>query len=155
MSSQVESDRYDLWKLFAVEEYPDDVAENALPQDTFYEYISSTFLNGLINYVKIFATYLILNKDQGEKVSEEAIEELRKSPHTHLGNFDVMVTVLAETEDSFWVFCYDPDVSDCGIGRCSKAKMSCDDFEALFLTSIYPSEQEIKLSWKPTGWVSF
>ena len=150
------NDRNDLWELFAVEEYPDNVAKNALPQDTFYEYISSTFLNGLINYVKIFATYLILDRDRSEKVSEEVIEQSSKRVHTHLGSFGIMVTVLAETENSFWIFCYDPDVSDCGVGRCSKAEMSRDDFELLFLNSIHPSEQEVKkLPWKPKGWVSF
>jgi len=41
-------------------EYPGDmVAERGVPQNTFYIYIATTFLNGLINYVKIDKMFLI------------------------------------------------------------------------------------------------
>lgn len=41
------------------QEYPRNVAFNPLPWNICYEYVSSTFLNGFINYVKIKKAYLI------------------------------------------------------------------------------------------------
>jgi len=39
-------------------EYPEDIAERPLPFGTLYSYVSSTFLNGFINYVDILKAYV-------------------------------------------------------------------------------------------------
>lgn len=143
-----------LWDLFEVHEYPDDgVAESAMPQGVFYEFISSTFLKGIINYVKIFAVYLVLKED--DKVSDGALLEFLGDLHPKLGFFGTGVVVLAETENSHWVFWYDPDVSDCGVGRCEKDRDK-EQFEKLFLDEIQRKEATVhKLPRLPWGWVSF
>lgn len=50
------------------EEYPRNVAFNPLPWNVLYEYVSSTFLNGFINYVKIKKAYLLSRYTEEEEI---------------------------------------------------------------------------------------
>jgi len=49
-----------IWDYFEDQiEYPRDVVSNPLPYGEVWTYISSTFLNGFINYVKPIKIFLI------------------------------------------------------------------------------------------------
>lgn len=41
------------------EEYPRGVADRGVSEDTLYCYISNTFLNGFINYVKVVKAVMV------------------------------------------------------------------------------------------------
>lgn len=40
-------------------EYPNNIADDPIPYGTLYSYVSSTFLNGFINYVKPIGCYVV------------------------------------------------------------------------------------------------
>lgn len=42
-----------------VVDYPTEIVHNPIPYGTMWNYISSTFLNGVINYVKPISCYVI------------------------------------------------------------------------------------------------
>lgn len=125
----------EIWDLFDnVEMYPRCIAERGVPQGTCYTYISSTFLNGFINYVNPFYVAMIERYNEGwlneEEYRKKVLEEL-KSPHTDYSPrlFDD-IFILAESENtiyfnelnmkdnrSYWFFWSDRDCSDCSIGR--------------------------------------
>lgn len=123
-------------------EYPDDIAENILPYGTVWEYISSTFLNGLINYTEPIAWYVIdrynskdniinnnvFNKNEDfnwydwEGTKEEyintIINEKISTYHTDLNSFEDDVVILSKiSKNGYMFFYFDRDVSDCCIGR--------------------------------------
>ena len=86
---------------------------------TMYNYVSSTFLNGLINYVTPLKIYLLeryetFNQDKFDKIIAN------KQYHTKLDCFRDDVMLLGETDGYYWVFWFDMDCSDCSIGRASK-----------------------------------
>ena len=78
----------DFWKLFSdSEDYPDNLAERGVPQDTLYAYVSNTFLDGLINYTKVFAIY-VLAPDYGVLSEyEDDIKEALNETHTRFHEF--------------------------------------------------------------------
>jgi len=105
-------------------EYPDDVASNPLPLNVWWSYISSTFLNGFINYVDPIKVFVLdrytrwtddvdeisireppgafqWSKFKGtkEKVLELASEEGRVF-HASLKMFDDDVVVLSRPKKS-------------------------------------------------------
>jgi len=145
------------WKLFSnSEEYPDNLAERGVPQDTLYEYVSNTFLDGIINYVEVFALY-VLGPGYGELSEyEESIGEALKATHTKFREFGLLETILlAKTKNSLWVFWYAPDVSDCFIGRCDIEKVTKSRFEELFLGTIAKGPGYKKLDRLPHGWIGW
>lgn len=128
-------------------EYPSFKAHNILPYGVLWEYVSSTFLNGFVNYVtpvKIFqidrytpeseelkANYVHnLGDDWQEFVGTKSdlrklvVEGKARFCHTQLGIFRDDIMILAEIEDGedegedrYMFFWYDSDISDCSIGR--------------------------------------
>jgi len=144
------------WDLFPCrEEYPDNVAERGVPQGTFYEYISSSFLDGFVNYVEIFAAYAVEPGNAALSEYKEDIEEALDSAHTKFHDFGLIdVILLAETKNSFWVFWYDPDVSDCCIARCKK-EIDKDEFRRLFLLALLKNSTYMRLPKLPQGWISW
>lgn len=130
------------------EEYPQNVVSRLLPMNTMWWYISSSFLNGFINYVDVIDAHLLdryvardemLNADSlcsyndGEKwvtptepMPKQAWFELYvKSKYaSNLGAFrdDILLLGRAKSEEDenvYVFFWFDHDVSDCGIGRFS------------------------------------
>lgn len=101
-------------------EYPNDVALNPLPMNTFWSYISSTFLNGFINYVEPLKVY-VLDRYEDDKTDE--VLNLSKQYHTELSQFGDDIILLGKIENNdddlnkFMFFWFDMDVSDCCIGR--------------------------------------
>ena len=107
-------------------EYPKyDRLLNGVDIDTSYNYVSSTYLNGFINYVNILAGAMIriYAEDDAEwKAFCDNVEALKDEVHTNVSSADKFdyVVVLAESSDSYWVFDSDKDSSDCKIARISK-----------------------------------
>lgn len=137
------------------EEYPDNVAERGVPQGMFYEYISSSFLDGFVNYVEIFAAYVLQPPNAALSEYKKDIEKALNNAHTKFRDFGLIdVILLAETENSFWIFWYDPDVSDCCIARCDK-KVDKEEFRRLFLLALLKDRTYMRLSKLPQGWISW
>ncbi len=160
------------------EEYPEGVAERGVPEDTLYAYISSTFLNGYINYVKCFYAVMIerycdwgkdaklsggeIDIDDGEKPIdiEAVIATLKDDVHTDLSRCPDDVLVLGETDTCYWFFWFDHDVSDCQIGRFKKDDIRQDEVKASlveFLKNARPVIVRGNYIELPPfkGWVSF
>lgn len=112
------------------EEYPDNIAERGVPQSMLYEYVSSTFLNGLINYVNPFWGCVLERYEVWKNFNiEEIVNKAISQPHLKLSEFIDDVLVLAETENSYWFFWFDNDVSDCQVGRVEKSSTTKDSMK--------------------------
>jgi len=119
-------------------DYPQEVAHNPIPYGTVWCYISSTFLNGFINYVTPIKCYLIDRyTPNNEKVDDNHTKgELKQKIlygenemfHTELNCFRDDIVILAEIDaedydsnnnklNKFMFFYFDEDVSDCCIGK--------------------------------------
>jgi hypothetical protein len=115
-------------------EYPNDVALNPLPMNTFWSYISSTFLDGFINYVEPLKIY-VLDRYADDKT--DAVLNLSKQCHTKLSQFGDDIILLGKIENNedslnkFMLFWFDMDVSDCCIGRFETTDNNETVFEAL------------------------
>lgn len=136
-----------IWDYFDdTVEYPKDIAYNPIPWNVVWTYISSTFLNGFVNYVNPIACYVVnrytkeddkldFNNllESGERFNgtkKELIDNIisgnYKPYHTDLSCFEDDIIILAEIKDDrnnekgvnkFMFFWFDMDVSDCSIGR--------------------------------------
>lgn len=115
-----------------------------IPTNTFYNYVSSSFLDGYVNYLENKTGYL-LNR---YGLDDEDIREYKLDEHAMQGSEAMYqaiaaryqneekrdqnvlkyddVIVFAETEWDFWIFWFDRDVSDCSIARINKG-----DFQGL------------------------
>ena len=128
-------------------DYPDVFAGEILPDGTMYEYISTTFLNGFINYVEIQKAFLLAryarwndqDTDLGTReisirdggkwtkftgTKEENFQKLiapGATFHSKLNDLSDDVVILAKTKNTNeWVyFWFDCDCSDSCIGRFS------------------------------------
>lgn len=126
-------------------EYPNEITLNIMPFGELWSYISSTFLNGFVNYSKPIACYVVdrytspnekigdrnftvcnkgefgkWHKWEGTKIELiEAIKANQKQMgHTKLDCFGDDVILLGEISDGKYIFFwFDMDVSDCCIGR--------------------------------------
>lgn len=136
----------EIWDYFNENiDYPSDVALNPIPYGTVWNYISSTFLNGFVNYVKPIACFVLdryaednelvgernftvcnkgefgkWHKWEGTKkeLIESIVNETKEMGHTKLDCFGDDIVILAEIEtDKYMFFWYDMDCSDCSIGR--------------------------------------
>lgn len=127
-------------------EYPsNEMLLNGLKDGDCITYVSSTYLNGLINYVDIIDAWMIkrylkskndieyvATKDQKSwEESCEYVDELTDDPlHFHFkhssSNFDDMI-ILAKGADSYWLFWDDCDCSDCSIMRISIKTFESDE----------------------------
>lgn len=124
-----------------IEEYPINLVERGVPQDAYFECVSNSFLDGLINYTDPRKGFLVW-KGSGSTSDyydadiveiEHLLEVYNNHPHSKFGIFGysnayIEVVILSETDNSYWVFWYDPDVSDCGIGRSDKSRVSWSQF---------------------------
>lgn len=117
----------EIWDYFEdVIEYPQDVAYKPIPWNVAWNYISSTFLNGFINYVNPIACYVLNRyKQENEDIScrnisvcdrggfgnwykfkgtkkqliDDIISGEKELYHTDLSCFGDDIIVLAEIED--------------------------------------------------------
>lgn len=152
-----------------------------VPIGTRYQYVSSTFLNGLVNYVdNIKAAFVSFeyctdytDKNGWHSHEEKYGEIIRHLDimtdnrynqwyHTRLGDIGGCVLLIGELEDSWVIFEYDMDVSDCSIGRVSKEKYTYDDVLEYALYNLkYRHDYEECVIGRyaelptPKGWISF
>ena len=118
-------------------EYPNSkLLVQGIQPNTWFEYISSTYLNGLINYVNpvhivLMERYTMHNEDK----IKERISELEKACHTKLGIFDDDIIILAtvkDVENEYYIFWFDGDVSDCCLGRyCPDGKVTVGEMKVM------------------------
>lgn len=116
-------------------EYPGDQIQEfgGIPQNTIYEYVSSTFLDGLVNYgtghrAWLMARYGLNNEEQSHIRDEDYVPteaEYRAfakacTEATHFKPVGDDWLVAYETKESYMFLWYDRDVSDCSIERWSK-----------------------------------
>ena len=117
-------------------EYPrDELAEEGVPQGMFYSYVSSTYLNGLVNYVRtrwvgVVQRY-VNDSDPGrhgdadDPIWDDAFEARCLASadcgHPDYSKIPEDIWLLGETENSWWFFWSDQDSSDCCIGRFAKS----------------------------------
>lgn len=156
-------------------DYPQDLAENILPYGTMYQYVSHTFLNGLINYVKPISIFVLdryLNEDfvantwddddkEDFETKKNVIKKITNNKydefHTKLDIFNDDVILLAEiSENKYMYFYFDMDVSDCSIGRFE----TTDEVEVIIESIVkWLENKKITYTKLPTsflnGWLSF
>jgi len=156
-----------------IEEYPDNIAEQGIPNNTLFEFVSSSFLNGFINYTEPFWGCVI----ERYKVWKDIDMDMWKKylfdplpPHAHLDYFDDDVLILSETANCFWFFWFDCDVSDCQIGRIDKSLITKDEMRDLLVEwikshdytdrpldteSVVGNYYELSVKYLKRGWISF
>jgi hypothetical protein len=104
--------------------YPN-VTDIAMQPGVLLEYVSSTFLEGWINYVQIINAYVIFRYSNPGKTRQrvERFNLIDGIIHTKLGQFGDDVLILAKGSERdgplYWFFWFDRDSSDCMIGRFS------------------------------------
>ena len=151
------------------EEYPSNVCDDLLPWGTFWCYVSSTFLNGFINYVHVEKAYLANRYTEMDEVIEcgehagttkrSVFDKLTVNPpiHANLHAFSYDLVLLTKiSEGKYMMFWFDCDVSDCCIGRFVTADTEADviaEFDK-FVNKVIPSHAEIPLNFFK-GWMSF
>ena len=146
------------------EDYPKNIAERGVPEGMLYQYVSNSFLDGLINYTEPFWGCIIERYTKFEDMSAERWREITccASP---LKNFGDDILILSETLNSLWFFWYDQDNSGCSIGRVAK-KFLRKSFMQELLTRWVASQRkeptsmtgrfvELPEGWLDTGWVTF
>jgi len=103
-------------------EYPQ-ITVQMLKMGDLYWYISTTFLNGWINYVKIISAFMITRyKKYVDNVKEaDEFNKEKEFHHTDIGKEledDVLILAKDEyNENTYWFFWSDRDCSDSAIGR--------------------------------------
>lgn len=150
-------------------DYPNnDKLLNGVEINSAYGYVSSTYLNGFINYVNILCGAMVnayAMDDEEWNIFCKNVDELVNEFHTDVSNADKFdeIYVLAESSDSYWIFDSDKDCSDCAITRISKEHFKDrDEAMASFYANIekYAKEctgcDKIKLLFKEhfTGWIT-
>lgn len=127
-------------------DYPQDVGNDILPWGTQLSYISTTFLNGFINYVDIKSAWVLNRYVDWDDASEEIKVSIMGTPnntgtweefrgtkrqvyemliqpgrtfHSKLDNdFKDDLVILSKISDNKWMFFwFDRDCSDSSIGR--------------------------------------
>jgi hypothetical protein len=116
--------------------------DEILPIGTLYRFVSSTFLNGFINYSTesirsafVAARYkfwhALMEDEKGEGVTKankyRQVIESGNGFHSDLSCLEDDVIVLCKTQETrdgwavgvWWFYWFDQDVSDCSIGRFS------------------------------------
>jgi hypothetical protein len=159
------------WEIFEdSEDYPNDIVDRGVPQDTLYSYVSSTFLNGFVNYVKDPKAYLIERygkfnedktlhtRDDGDETDlEKYSAKLKNDFHRNYSTAPDDIVILAHTAKSYWFFYSDRDCSDCCIGRISRNKfVDYEHYIALFKETFKLYEKPVNFIElpKPTGWIT-
>ena len=138
------------------EEYPSPSA-SMLPLGVLYSYISTTFLNGWINYVKIISVRLISRYQNNAKNKEEVVALIARSP-VHCDFSEALsddVLILAKgknrqgTIDEWWFFWFDRDCSDSCIGRFST---SDTDTEVIASFAAYAEYRSQNMDYENSGY---
>lgn len=139
--------------------------------DTSYLYVSSTYCDGLVNYLDNVRAYA-LRRYTDEEEFHDAIESTKHLPewgngswyHTAFSRFipdNILVTGEIrhyEGEGDYFAIYYDQDVSDCCLFRVARHHYKdLDEFNKAIVEEmlIWPEVQEIIELRKPEGWIKF
>ena len=148
------------FELFDVQMQPKDVVEKGITQDTMVSYISTTFLNGYVNYLNIYKVIMIERYEKLEQIQLETVKaDLMVDYHTNYSKAPDDIILFGETNSSYWFLWSDKDVSDSSIARVSKTKVGKrENFFNLFIEYLnkdttYISGNFIELH-QPTGWIT-
>jgi len=108
-----------IWNYFDDKiEYPKNVSGNPIPYGEYWEYISSTFLNGFINYVRPFGCY-VLNRytKETDDISERNVSFFDKGDFPNWKKFkgtkkELIDSFLYETKETFHtnLSCFGDDI---------------------------------------------
>lgn len=138
-------------------DYPgEEIAQHGgIPQDTAYQFVSSSFLNGLVNYAGIKQAFLVNrygvdrrgdddydgDTDWNEidsslpMVDQYQLRAAQLGSNPHLSKIGTIhsddVFLFGETPSDYWVFYYDCDCSDCDVARLSKESFPDLTYEIL------------------------
>lgn len=120
-------DRY----FSAGEDYPNVTGSDILPYGHLWSYISSTFLNGFINYVDVLKAFMVTRYEPYDKnLAEAEVFNSKKAPHTNLwsqlSDDCIILAAAKNNSQEYWFFWSDRDVSDCMIGRFVTINMRAD-----------------------------
>lgn len=101
------------------DQYRDPTTVNVTEPGWLIDYISSTFLNGWINYVTPVKAFVVSRyaEDFGAVKAKLASWEESKPYHTKLCELGDDVALLGQDKRGrYWYFYFDNDTSDCSIG---------------------------------------
>lgn len=115
-------------------DYPDVLGSTVLPIGTEWNYVASSFLDGIVNYAKPIKAFLLNRYYEWEELiedqkydnefltKEQIFNKLTSNPsfHTKIYSLRDDVIILSKIKDSdnmYIYFWYDIDCSDCSVGR--------------------------------------
>ena len=160
-------------------DYPEVLAgEEILPVGTFWSYVSSHFLNGLLLYVEPMACWVLnryqpMSEPYADTVSartiegtkfffnkQEAINYVSTYPshfsHTKLNIFEDDLILLAKVKDHQYIlFWFDQDVSDCCVIRFNTEDVFeeiCGHIEDWMNSMVFAGE-ETTYKQLPVNWI--
>lgn len=99
-------------------DYPNPLSTSL--ENSLFEYVSSTYLNGLINYVDIKKGFVIHRYTAPSEEKLAALNEMYLMYHSNLYSCQDDVLLLCkikESDDCYMLFWFDCDVSDCIVGK--------------------------------------
>jgi len=105
-----------------------------------YDYVSSVYLNGFINYVDIIDAFMIRRyMDFAESIERIKTKIKNKEFHTNVQDSSEYddILILGKTEDMYVYFWNDCDCSDCCIGAINKDLVENRDSKAIALFRRY------------------
>lgn len=112
--------RADFWECFSNStEYPDPTQIDMTRSGWCMHYISSTFLDGWINYVEPVRAFVVSRYADDFSDVKATLAAWTANPpyHTEMSKLGDDVLLLAKDKASrYWFFHFDNDVSDCSIG---------------------------------------
>lgn len=135
---------YDLLDFMETIEYPThEQFLSGIQPGISYDYVSSTYLNGFINYVDILDAFMI-HRYMNEKEFTESIERIKhkiktREVHTNVQDSSEYddILILGKIEDMYVYFWNDCDCSDCCIGAINKDVVENRDSKAITLFRRY------------------
>jgi hypothetical protein len=110
-------------------DHPENLIETGVPDNTLYNYVTDSYLNGLINLTDpIFGCVIERYEDWNKLDKTKWKIELKKEMHPKLSVFGDDVIILSESYNFYWFFWYDCDNSDCSIGKIHKLIVPKKDY---------------------------
>ena len=145
-----------IFDMFVNLEYPDsEDLVSGLKDGVMYCYVSSTYLNGYINYVDIITSYMVRHyMNENEWASSCELIDNGFDCHTNMSNADKYddVLIFSKSGDFYVIFWSDRDCSDCCIGKIHKSKFNSENdaissfkhgVMSLFLFNMRDAEKDV------------
>lgn len=149
-----------------------------MPSDSMFEYINSTYCNGIVNLIKNKSAFMIARytieenvdcysfelNDDDDCLSHyfKNIDEIKNISdadwfHTNYRKFcedDVIIT--GESESYYYFIWFDNDVSDCSVAKLKKEHFnSISEFEMETVKYFNHIGYKINPIRKPNGWIKW